>query len=40
MAFKAINTKLVIISNLKTLNMLQAVIKKVQNKGKDRVRLI
>ena len=40
MALKAINTKLVIISNLKTLNILQAVVKKVQNKGKDRAGLI
>ena len=40
MAFKTINTELVIISNLKTLNILQAVVKKVQNKVKDRAGLI
>ena len=40
MALKAINTKPVIISNLETLNILQAVIKKVWNKGKDGAGLI
>ena len=40
MAFKAINTELVIISNLETLNILQAVVEKVWNEGEDRVELI
>ena len=40
MALKAIDTELVIISNLKTLNILQAIIKKVQNKGEKRTKLI
>ena len=40
MALKAINAKLVIISNLETLNMLQAIIKKVRNKGKNKIGLI
>ena len=40
MAFEAINTEPVIINNLETLNMLQAIIKKVWNKGKDGARLI
>ena len=40
MAFKTINTKLVIISNLETLNILQAIIKKFQNKNKNKTKLI
>ena len=40
MALKAIDAELVIISNLETLNMLQAVVKKVQNKGEDGTKLI
>ena len=40
MVFKTINIKLVIISNLKTLNILQAVIEKVWNKGENGVGLI
>ena len=40
MALKTINTEPVIISNLKILNILQAVIKKVQNKGKNGAGLI
>ena len=40
MDFKTINTELVIINNLETLNILQAIIKKVQNKGKNRTKLI
>ena len=40
MAFKAINTKPVIINNLETLNILQAVIEKVWNEGKDKTKLI
>ena len=39
-AFKAINTKPVIINNLETLNILQAIIKKVWNKGKNKTKLI
>ena len=40
MALEAINTELVIISNLETLNILQAVVEKVWNKGKNGVGLI
>ena len=40
MALKAIDIKLVIINNSETLNILQAVIEKVWNKGKDRAKLI
>ena len=40
MTLEAIDTEPVIIGNLKTLNMLQAIVEKVQNKGENGAGLI